>query len=92
MNTPKPPSGGSGAGVALPPLVPHQTKSRREPAVMDRKIDPIEPISEKKKKHRRKSKKAKDHKPTLSTQPIESRGVWLGEDRMMKRNTSTQKL
>ncbi len=89
MTTPKPPSGGSANGVALPPLVPHHTRSRRDPAVMDNQLDPIEPISEKKRKGgRRKSKKPKDHKPTLSTQPIESRGVWLGEDRLMKRQAS----
>jgi hypothetical protein len=47
----------NGASIlALPPLVPGQTRTRREPAVMDKPPLPIEEIQEKRKKVK-KSKK-----------------------------------
>jgi hypothetical protein len=58
----------NGASIlALPPLVPGQTRTRREPAVMDKPPLPIEEIQEKRKKVKKsKKQKKEDYKPTAS--------------------------
>ena len=75
--------------LALPPLVPGQTRTRREPAVMDRPPLPFEEIQEKRKKVKKsKKQKKEEYKPTASYQTQEPRFGWLGDDRG-KRNLSS---